>query len=126
MRKQYHFYPGAAGLDAWDVDRLVELSRDLPVQQVALDSLGQIDTIYWSEPFTVRTFTEHVRLVQAVDRSHPIILAADGHVMDGMHRVVRALLDGETTIRAVQFDATPAPHHRDCLPADLPYDEESD
>ncbi len=27
VRKQYHFWPGAEGLDAWDVDRLVELSR---------------------------------------------------------------------------------------------------
>jgi hypothetical protein len=30
MRKHYHFQPGAAGLDAWDIDRLIELSRGLP------------------------------------------------------------------------------------------------
>ena len=40
VRKQYHFWPGEDGLDAWDVDRLVELSRSLPVRQV---SLGSID-----------------------------------------------------------------------------------
>ena len=32
MRKQYNFWPGPVGLDAWDVDRLIELSRDLPVR----------------------------------------------------------------------------------------------
>jgi hypothetical protein len=29
MRKQYHFRRGDAGLDAWDVDRLVALSAGL-------------------------------------------------------------------------------------------------
>ena len=26
MRKQYHFWPGTSGLDAWDVDRLIRLA----------------------------------------------------------------------------------------------------
>ncbi len=126
MRKQYHFQPGINGLDAWDVDVLVELSRDLPVRQIPLDSLWQLDTVYWSEPFTVRTFAEHVLLVRAVDRAYPIVLAADGRVMDGMHRVVRALLEGDRAIAAVQFDVTPEPHYRDCQPDELPYpDDES-
>jgi hypothetical protein len=32
--KQYHFWPAEQGFDAWDVDRLVELSRGLPVERV--------------------------------------------------------------------------------------------
>jgi hypothetical protein len=46
MRTQYHAQPSAAGFDAWDVARLIDLSRELPVKQVALDSLRQIDTVY--------------------------------------------------------------------------------
>jgi hypothetical protein len=53
-----------------------------------------------------------------------VILGSDGRVMDGMHRVVRAVLDGRTTIRAVRFVVDPEPDHRNCLPDDLPYDEE--
>jgi hypothetical protein len=121
VRKQYHFQPSAAGFDAWDVDRLIQLSSALPVRQVALDSFWQLDTVYWTEPFTVRTFADHVRLVQAVDPTHSIVLAGDGRVMDGMHRIVRALLEGEQTIAAVQFEVTPEPHYRDCQPDDLPY-----
>ncbi len=30
--KQYHLWPAGDGVDAWDVDRLVELSRELPVE----------------------------------------------------------------------------------------------
>lgn len=47
MRKQYHFWPAERGFDAWDVDRLIALSRDLPVERVAIDSIREIDTEYW-------------------------------------------------------------------------------
>jgi len=41
--------------------------------------------------------------------------------MDGMHRVIRALLDGRTTIAAVQFEIQPEPDFRNCVPEELPY-----
>ena len=123
MRKQYNFWPGPVGLDAWDVDRLIELSRDLPVRHIEVSSISQLDTAYWSptQALTVRQIAEHFRLVREVDPSYPIILAADGRVMDGMHRVIRALIDGQTTIPAVQFEIQLEPDFRNCVPEDLPY-----
>jgi len=53
--------------------------------------------------------------------AYPIILAPDGRVMDGMHRVVRALLEGLPTIAAVRFDVHPEPDYRNCDPGLLPY-----
>jgi hypothetical protein len=47
VRKQYHFWPGERGFDAWDVDRLVELSKPLPVRDVDLASIDEIDSVYW-------------------------------------------------------------------------------
>lgn len=44
-----------------------------------------------------------------VDMSYPIILSADGHLMDGYHRVAQALHEVRTTIHAVQFKVTPIP-----------------
>ncbi len=123
MRKQYHFWPGETGLDAWDVDRLVELSRDFPVKQVPIDSIWELDTPYWSQ-LTVRDVIQHVGLVQAVDLAYPIILGVDGRVMDGMHRVVRAVLAGRTAIPAVQFDVHPEPDFRNCEPDELPYPDD--
>jgi hypothetical protein len=127
MRKQYHFWPGEHGLDAWDVDRLIQLAGALPVQKVSLNAVRDLDTDYWfdgsMEIATVRRVVEHMRLVQEVDPSFPIILGVDGRVMDGMHRVARALLEGRPTIAAVQFEAQPEPDYRDCHPADLPYDD---
>jgi hypothetical protein len=39
VRKQYNFRPSADGLDAWDVDNLIAASSELPVKDVALDSI---------------------------------------------------------------------------------------
>jgi len=125
MRKQYHFWPGEDGLDAWDVDRLVELSRTLRVKDVELASIDEIDTVYWFddryERPTVRKVAEHVRLIEEVDLSYPIILGFDGRVMDGMHRIAKALVQGRRTIRAVQFETQLEPDYRNCRPEDLPY-----
>src|SRR5260370_34073135 len=41
VRKQYHFWPGQHGLDAWDVDRLVELSHGLNRDEVPLADIGE-------------------------------------------------------------------------------------
>jgi hypothetical protein len=124
VRKQYHFWPGEDGLDAWDVDRLVQLSKGLPVKQVALESIEEIDSVYWFDEVnrpTVRNVVDHARLIEEVDLSYPIILGFDGRVMDGMHRIAKALLERRTTISAVQFEIHPQPDYRNCRPEDLPY-----
>jgi hypothetical protein len=125
VRKQYHFWPGERGLDAWDVERLIELSSALPVRDVKLDSIDEIDSVYWFDDridrLTVRGVVEHVRLIEDVDLSHPIILGVDGRVMDGMHRIAKALLEGRSTICAVRFETHPDPDYRNCRPEDLPY-----
>lgn len=126
MRKQYHLRRGEHGFDAWDVDRLIELTDGKEVNQVALASIAEIDSAYWfddsGEEATVRNVVQHVRLIQETDLSHPIVLDASGRVMDGMHRVAKALLEGRTHIGAVQLEVHPEPDHRDCDPAELPYD----
>src|SRR5688572_12148542 len=125
VRKQYHFWPAEQGFDAWDVDRLIELSRGLAVERVPLNSIGEIDTVYWfdgrHELPTVRKVAEHARLISEVNLSHPIILGHDGRVMDGMHRIARALLEGRTEIDAVRFTSPVEPDYRSCWPHELPY-----
>jgi hypothetical protein len=124
MRKQYHFRPDPAGLKAWDVDRLVALSRDLKPELVPVASIRELDLPYWGEPMTCRSVAEHARLITAADLTHPVILSSDGRVMDGMHRVLKALTAGESHIRAVRFFTDPEPDFVGVDPDDLPYDEE--
>ena len=124
MRKQYYFRPSAQGLLAWDVDRLVERSRDFPVRSVPLAEIPSLDEPVFGEgdAATWRAFVAHVRLLQAAELSYPIILAADGAVMDGRHRVARALLEGRPAIDAVQFRDDPPPDYVGWHPDDLPYE----
>jgi hypothetical protein len=128
VRTQYHFWPGDEGLDAWDVARLIRLTAGFPVVEVPLESITEVDTVYWfgggdTDLPTVRSIVNHIRLIEAVDPSYPVILGVDGRVMDGMHRIARALLEGRTTIAAVRFTTDPPPDYRNCRPDELPYPE---
>ena len=125
LRKQYNFYPSEEGLQAWDVDRLVELSSGFPRKRVPLASIREVDEVYWfdgdeTQP-TCRQVLLHMRLVEEADLSYPIILAASGRVMDGMHRGRKALLQDREDIEAVQFDEDPAPDYVGRKPSELPY-----
>ncbi|RBY79155.1 hypothetical protein DQ239_05720 [Blastococcus sp. TF02-09] len=130
MRKQYHLSPGGRAFDAWDVDRLIRLSADLPVVEVPVSSFRELDTPHWwmpgDAPLTVNDVITHMRLVRDVDPAYPVILGSDGRVMDGMHRIARAVLEERETIRAVRFPVDPEPDVRNCRPEDLPYDDRPD
>ena len=126
MRQQYHFRRDAErGLLAWDVTKLVRITRDLPVRQVALADIREIDEAYWFDDRvpTTREIIAHMQLVHEADGRYPIILCPQGRVMDGMHRVAKAVLAGCTTIDAVQLAFMPEPDHVNVAPDDLPYDD---
>jgi len=123
MRKQYFFRRSPNGLLAWDVDRLVTLSRDLPRKHVPIEALGELDRP-WSGDGAAQTWREliaHIKLIDDSDLSFPIILAANGEVMDGRHRIAKAALLGRDTIECVQFSEDPQPDHIGKRPEELPY-----
>lgn len=70
---------------------------------------------------TCRDVVEHARLIHDCDFDHPVILSRDGRVMDGMHRICKALLLGRIDVEAVRFPEDPAPDYIGVHPADLPY-----
>ena len=126
MRKQYYFRPSERGLLAWDVDRLVTRTKDFPHIHIPLASIRELDEPFCSEhedALTWRDVVEHVRWIEEADLKFPIILSADGRVMDGMHRVARAVLLGQGTIEAVQFVEDPDADYVGLRPDQLPYDE---
>ena len=87
--------------------RLIRLARHLPVTQVPLTDIRELDEPYWfsheGDAPTPRAIALHVQLMDACDLRWPIILSADGGVMDGMHRVAQALRLGHTHIAAQRF-----------------------
>jgi len=125
MRTQYHFRESPRGLCAWNVHRLVELSRDLIPERVPLSEIHELDEPYWAngegQRLTCRDIVDHARLILDCDLTFPIILSRDGRVMDGMHRVCKALLQGLSDIEAVRLGDDPEPDYIGVHPDDLPY-----
>lgn len=125
MRKQYHFRPSENGFYAWDVDRLIELSKHLTPHEIPVHSIRELDEPYWfrseHDKPTCRAVIEHAGLIQNTDLSFPVILCDEGRVMDGMHRVGKAVLLGRKKIRSIRFKKTPEPDYLDVQPEDLPY-----
>jgi hypothetical protein len=125
MRKQYHFRRSERGLIAWDVHRLVALTKDFCRVQVPLSSIRELDESFWfgeGNLPTCRAVVEHARLIEAADLRFPVILSSDGRVMDGMHRVCKAALLNRAKIEAVQFTTDPDPDYVGVPPDELPYD----
>lgn len=129
IRPQYHLRPSPQGLQAWDVRQLIELaaSQQLQPHPVALADIAELDQRYWfSEPGdtpTPRAIAEHMKLVEAADTAYPILLDAEGRLMDGMHRAVKRLVQGHADILALQFISTPEPHFVGIAADDLPYED---
>jgi hypothetical protein len=123
VRQQYYFRQSSRGLLAWDVNRLVELAGRLPRTMIPLTAIRELDEAWAGddEPRTWRALIEHMKLIDAADPSYPIILSANGAVMDGMHRVAKAARAARVEIEAVQFAIDPEPDHVGRSPDELPY-----
>jgi hypothetical protein len=125
IRPQYHFRASPQGLLAWGVRRLIRLSSGFPVREVAVGSINELNEDHWyshgtAKP-TCKSVIKHCSLVLAADLSFPIILDSKGRVMDGMHRVCKAFMQGITLLPAVQFLQDPDPDFIGREPESLPY-----
>ena len=126
MRKQYHLRPSSNGFMAWDIDKLVASTNDLVPIQVNVQDIKELDENYWyngpNDVPTCRSMTNHMKLALQADPAYPIILSAEGRVMDGMHRILKALILGINELKAYKFKVTPPPDYIDISPSDLKYE----
>ena len=88
---QYHFRRTPNGLLIWNASRLVDLVQGVPIVDVPLSEINELEKTYWfgdagnNEP-TCRAIADHMKLIDSADLTYPVILCAEGRVMDGMHR----------------------------------------
>lgn len=126
MRQQYHIREVDGHTLIWDVHKLVKNAQDLPIKQILLVDIKELNEPYWfkhSDVVTANDFIHHARLVDEASLDFPIILCAEGRLMDGMHRVVKAVLLGYGSISAVQFSEKIQPDYVDVDLDSLPYDD---
>ena len=124
LHQQYHFRKSDNGLLAWDVLKLIRLSKDFEVIQIPLSDIRELKETYWfglgAPPITL-DIAQHAKQIYEADLSYPIILCPEGRVMDGMHRVCKAFLESRETISAVRFAELHEPEHIGKQPDELPY-----
>lgn len=94
------------GKKRYVINNLIAQAKDLPVQEMPLEHL----CLYGLHPKikSMRAWVGHMKSVLEADLDYPIILDDEGYVMDGRHRIAKALLEGHETIKFVRFEQTPS------------------
>lgn len=106
--KPYHGFENKfrSGNRVWLVSVLIERSKTLEPFDLPLVALF-VGQHVWDPIESAVDLAAHMKRVMAADMNCPIILDAEGFVMDGWHRITRALVEGHSTVKAVRFDETP-------------------
>jgi hypothetical protein len=94
-------------------ERLWKLAEGLRSESVPIDSIREFDEDCWFDggAVTCRMVARHAERIQNADLRYPVVLSADGGLMDGGHRIAKAWLSGSTTIDAVRFTVDPEPDY---------------
>ena len=94
---------------SWDAATLIQYCKDKGYEPfetplVSLDLSGM--------PWKIgrlSSFINHMHRVMNTDLSYPIILDDEGCIADGWHRVVKAIIEGQTTIKCIRLNEMPRP-----------------
>lgn len=98
----------------WLISKLWEITKGFLIKDILIENIKELDQVTWfdndyNQLPTCRQVAEHAKQIYNVEFNYPIILSAEGKVMDGMHRICKAYLLGRETIKAVQFNENPNP-----------------
>ena len=91
--------------EVWYVANLIERAKGLEPFELPLAHID-INGCYWNIR-TGRQFLQQMKRVWAADLQYPVIMDGDGFVMDGWHRIMKAIFEDRDHIMAVRFDETP-------------------
>ena len=111
---QKHSRKTPKGCYFWYTERLWQLAGNLPIKTVLISTIAEFDQDCWFSTTmlpTCRQVAMHAQRIYTADLTYPIILSAEGYLMDGGHRLAKAWLMGLTEIQAVQFVEDPAPDY---------------
>lgn len=91
----------------WDVEKLWELLKKLPVHKIKIDSIKELDQDCWfagsknTPNPTIRNIALQCQRIINANMEYPILLCSVGQLIDGGHRLAKAMIDGESEIDAV-------------------------
>lgn len=93
----------------WEITSLIRHAEDQGLEVFDLPLCGiNLSVAVWEVgDMKIKDFAKHWKKAADVNLDYPIILDDDGFIMDGWHRVAKALFLELPTIKAIRFDKTP-------------------
>lgn len=91
----------------WSVAKLIDDSKHLPVFDVPIAALDLSGAIW--QGYDMISLAFHCKRVNDADLDHPILLDWCGAIADGRHRVLKAIIEGVTIIKARRMTWKPDP-----------------
>ena len=101
-----HYYQDCDGA-RWAVARLLDDSKALEVFDLPLAGLD-LSQVIWAGA-NMHQLAVHLRQCMDADLSYPILLDWNGAIADGRHRVLKAVAQGEHSIKARRMQWKPEP-----------------
>ncbi len=96
----------------WWTEALWIYAAGLDTTRVPLVEIVEFDMNCWfgdALPPTCRAVAMHAKRIYEAELTHPVILSAEGGLMDGGHRIAKAWLAGQDDVLAVRFEENPPP-----------------
>ncbi len=91
----------------WCALKLIEHSKKYKPFKLPLIGID-LTRLPWDVD-NISTFIHHAKRIKKTSLKHPIILDDEGMITDGWHRVAKAILKGETHIKAIRLETMPTP-----------------
>lgn len=97
------------GTNVWSASNLVQWckEKEYPIFKLPLAGID-LSRNSW-EINCLYDFIYHMKRSVNVDKQYPIILDETGQICDGLHRICKAIVDGDTEIDAIRIENMPCP-----------------
>lgn len=103
-RLEHHYFE--CKTKKYRVSDLIEQSKKYDVFDLPLDGIC-LSATPWAYTERIGDIADHFVQANKTDLKYPIILDGYGYIADGWHRVVKALMLGNTTIKAIRLIEMP-------------------
>jgi len=96
------------GRKVWYADTLIKAAKGLPVKSMPINNKLLDTKIHWQ----LKTFFDlksHMDRMNKAELKYPVIVGPKDHIVDGYHRLMKAIQLNKTSIKYVKLDKMP-PH----------------
>lgn len=103
-------YETTEGGDFWKATTLYDAAKEqkCKVYRLPIEHIDLSDT-HWKGVGNVDSLAYHYKRTMATDLKYPVLVGPLGNIMDGWHRILKALIEGKTFVKAIRLDSVPEP-----------------